>query len=194
MQKLSLNGEWTLTVSGWDHAVRATVPGSVYHDLLTAGDIPDPFYRDNETAALKLMEHDFAYARDFEVPEGLLACDRVLLRCEGLDTLAEIAVNGVAVVADKLFEGETAIVALVQEDEPAFDAVFSGFKTTIIRYDAADIAAEAEELRELQEQASEEVANQMKAERKAEREAKFAAQIDEYVAATNRTMGDVTPM
>ena len=99
MQKLSLNGEWTLTVSGWDHTVRGQVPGSVYHDLLTAGDIPDPFYRDNETAALKLMEHDFVYARDFEVPQALLACDRVLLRCEGLDTLAEISVNGVAVGA-----------------------------------------------------------------------------------------------
>ena len=52
MQKLTLNGEWTLQVSGWDHAVAAAVPGSVYHDLLTAGEIPDPFWRDNETEAL----------------------------------------------------------------------------------------------------------------------------------------------
>ena len=110
-------------------------------------------------------------------------------------------VNAVAVVADKLFEGETAIIALVREDEPAFDAVFSGYKTTIIRYDAADIAADVEELRKLEEQVSAEVADQMKAdrkadraERKAEREAKFAAQVDEYIAATNRTMGEVTPM
>ena len=103
-------------------------------------------------------------------------------------------VNGVAVVADKLFEGETAIVALVQEDEPAFDAVFSGYKTTIIRYDAADIAADVEELRKIEEKVSEDVAAQLKAERKAERKAKFEAQVDEYVAATNRTMGEVTPM
>ena len=96
--------------------------------------------------------------------------------------------NAVAVVADKLFEGETAIVALVQEDEPAFDVVFSGFKTTIIRYDAADIAADAEDLRKLEEQISQEVEDQMKAERKAdraerkaERKAKFEAQVDEYV-------------
>ena len=111
------------------------------------------------------------------------------------------SVNAVAVVADKLFEGETAIVALVQEDEPAFDAVFSGYKTTIVRYDAADIADDVEELRKLEEQVSEEVAGQMKAERKAERDArkaerdaKFAERVDEYVAATNRTMGEVTPM
>ena len=97
MQRLSLNGDWTLQVSDWDHSVRARVPGSVYHDLLTAGEMPDPFWRDNEDRALKLMAHDFCYSRAFEVPEKLLACDRVLLRCEGLDTLAEVSVNGVAV-------------------------------------------------------------------------------------------------
>ena len=80
MRKLSLNGDWNLTVSGWDHGVSATVPGSVYHDLLAAGEIPDPFWRDNENEALKLMEHDFTNTRAFEVPEALLACDRVLLR------------------------------------------------------------------------------------------------------------------
>ena len=122
MRKLSLNGDWNLTVSGWDHGVSATVPGSVYHDLLAAGEIPDPFWRDNENEALKLMEHDFTYTRAFEVPDALLACDRVLLRCEGLDTLARIAVNGVEVgsadnmhrtwefdVKDALRPGENAI-------------------------------------------------------------------------------------
>ena len=57
MKKLTLNGSWTLEVSGWGRAVPATVPGSVYHDLLSAGRIPDPFYRDNEEAALKLTFH-----------------------------------------------------------------------------------------------------------------------------------------
>ena len=102
MQKLSLNGLWTLdVVSSAGEAVfsdvPASVPGSVYHDLLTAELIPDPFWRDNETEALKLMEHDFTYTRAFDVPESLLACRKVLLRCEGLDTLAEIAVNGAPV-------------------------------------------------------------------------------------------------
>ncbi|MBQ9065502.1 MAG: glycoside hydrolase family 2 protein [Blautia sp.] len=93
MKTLSLNGSWELRVSGWDHRVPAVVPGSVYHDLLTAGEIPDPFYRDNEIEALKLMEHNFSYSREFEVSEELLSSDTVLLRCEGLDTLAEITVN-----------------------------------------------------------------------------------------------------
>ena len=98
MTTLSLNGSWTLEVSGGAFGkVPATVPGSVYSDLLAAKAIPDPFYRDNENEALKLMEHDFRYSRAFDVPEALLASDRVLLRCEGLDTLARIELNGAVV-------------------------------------------------------------------------------------------------
>ena len=65
----------------------------MYHDLLTAGQIPDPFYRDNENEALKIMDNDFVYSRDFQVPDQLLSSQQVLLHCDGLDTLATIAVN-----------------------------------------------------------------------------------------------------
>lgn len=98
MEKLTLNGSWALDIPGSSFPrIPATVPGSVYHDLLTAGQIPDPFYRDNENEALKIMDHDFVYSRSFSVPAGLLRNDAVVLRCEGLDTLAEIAVNGTPV-------------------------------------------------------------------------------------------------
>lgn len=98
MEKLTLNGSWALDIPGSSFPrIPATVPGSVYHDLLTAGQIPDPFYRDNENEALKIMDHDFVYSRSFSVPAGLLRNDAVVLHCEGLDTLAEIAVNGTPV-------------------------------------------------------------------------------------------------
>lgn len=95
MKQLSLNGEWTLEIPESDFAsVPATVPGSVYHDLLTAHRIPDPFYRDNEGEALKLMDHDFYYSRRFYLDEAFLKADRLLLRAEGLDTIARITLNG----------------------------------------------------------------------------------------------------
>ena len=95
MKKLSLNGEWRLDIPGTEfQSVAARVPGSVYSDLLNAGLIPDPYWRDNETEALKLMEHDFVYTRAFDVPGDLLQCDALLLRCEGLDTLATVELNG----------------------------------------------------------------------------------------------------
>lgn len=95
MKKLSLNGSWNLDIPGIGIGnVSAQVPGSVYHDLLTAGLMEDPFYRDNEMQALKLMDNDFVYRRSFTVDEALLHCDAVLLRCEGLDTIAKIVING----------------------------------------------------------------------------------------------------
>lgn len=95
MKMLSLGGSWVLDIPGSPFPpISATVPGSVYQDLLTAGQIPDPFYRDNENEALKLMDYDFVYSRRFSVPADLLQCDAVVLRCLGLDTLAAVTVNG----------------------------------------------------------------------------------------------------
>ena len=95
MKAFSLNGEWTLEVSDSEYGeIPAVVPGSVYTDLLRNGRIPDPFYRDNELDALRLMEHSFRYRRCFPADEDMLRCDKVLLRCEGLDTLATVWING----------------------------------------------------------------------------------------------------
>lgn len=95
MNTISLNGAWLLDIPGLRREnLNATVPGDMYNDLLNDVVIDDPFWRDNETSALKLMEHDFVYHRTFTIPESLLNCDQVLLRCEGLDTLATLEING----------------------------------------------------------------------------------------------------
>ena len=95
MKKLLLNGAWTLEIPGSSYGtVSANVPGSVYHDLYSANLMPDPFYRDNEMQALALMDNDFHYSRTFCVDQALLDSDAVYLRCEGLDTIATVYVNG----------------------------------------------------------------------------------------------------
>ena len=94
MQIISLNGKWTLEEAGQGGEIPAVVPGSVYGDLLKAGRIPDPFWRDNEMKVLPLMERDWRYSRRFDVPARMLANEKVLLCCHGLDTLAEIEING----------------------------------------------------------------------------------------------------
>jgi beta-mannosidase len=57
----------------------------------------DPFWRDNEDKAFALMENDYEYRMEFSVSPKLLAMDSVLLRCEGLDTLADITVNNILI-------------------------------------------------------------------------------------------------
>lgn len=73
------------------------------------------------------------------------------------------------VTAAKLYEGETAIVALVQEDEPAFDAAFASYQTTIVRHFAADVINEVDLAREAQADLANQLHEQLRAERKAER-------------------------
>ena len=90
---VSLGGAWELQRAGSGQRFPATVPGCVHTDLLKAGAIEDPFYRDNELKVQWIGETDWIYSRSFSVGEDVLARDRVLLRCQGLDTLAVVTVN-----------------------------------------------------------------------------------------------------
>ena len=89
-----LAGAWEVSASGSNDWFAATVPGCIHTDLLAAKRIPDPFYRDNEKQVWWVGEQAWAYRRKFEVTPDLLQRQRVLLRCEGLDTLATIRLNG----------------------------------------------------------------------------------------------------
>jgi beta-mannosidase len=91
---INLGGAWELQRAGSGQRFAATVPGCVHTDLLKAGAIEDPFYRDNELKVQWIGETDWIYSRSFSVGEEVLARDRVLLRCQGLDTLAVVTVNG----------------------------------------------------------------------------------------------------
>lgn len=78
----------------------------------------------------------------------------------------------VEVVASKLYEDEVAIVALVQEEEPAFDAAFAKYETTVIRYDAAAVADEVDRSIELAAELRRQARAQLRSDRKAERQAR----------------------
>lgn len=94
MQSVTLCGAWQMRAADEEKWRVAKVPGSVYADLMADGTMEDPYWRDNELKAFPLMRKDWCYCRRFDVPADLLAHDRVLLRCEGLDTLAHVRING----------------------------------------------------------------------------------------------------
>jgi beta-mannosidase len=74
----------------------ATVPGSVHTDLLALGQIPDPFVADNELSVQWVAERDWIYKVHFMVDKAMLDEDKLFLVCDGLDTLASVALNGQA--------------------------------------------------------------------------------------------------
>ncbi|SNY12497.1 glycoside hydrolase family 2 protein [Paractinoplanes atraurantiacus] len=86
----SLHEGWT--VSGGDLVdVPAAVPGCVHTDLLTAGRIDDPYLDENEKKLAWIGRTDWTYATTFSYTPGSVRADLV---CEGLDTIAEVSVNG----------------------------------------------------------------------------------------------------
>jgi beta-mannosidase len=97
---IDLGGEWTLSLLGGpapadlpEH-IAATVPGCVHDDLIRAALIDDPYRNANEIDAQWVGECDWAYATTVTLSEALLADARIELELDGVDTLAEIAVNG----------------------------------------------------------------------------------------------------
>lgn len=95
MQTCTLNGTWQLSAGHRSfESVDMQVPGTVLSGLLAAGKIKDPFYRTNEDATRALFWKDYIFTRTFDVDEELFAQQHIVLVCEGLDTLAEISING----------------------------------------------------------------------------------------------------
>lgn len=102
MNKMSLNGDnWRMEILGEadvygvnGRELPAEVPGSVYGNLLRQGLMPDPYDGMNELEALRLMENDFRFWTVFTLTEEQLAGDFLFLRFDGIDTLAEVYLNG----------------------------------------------------------------------------------------------------
>ena len=92
---LDLGGtDWTLQQVGQSEKLPAQVPGDHYSDLLRAGKIPDPYYRDNNKAVQWAAQTGWIYRTTFEATPQQLAMKTVELVCHGLDTFATVTLNG----------------------------------------------------------------------------------------------------
>ena len=94
MIKMLINNNWTMRRTDSGRRLPATVPGSVYGDLLSNHEIEDPFWKDNEIEVLKLMDYDYEYETFFDADERFLYSTQTVIRFEGLDTLADVYLNG----------------------------------------------------------------------------------------------------
>ncbi|WIE65342.1 glycoside hydrolase family 2 protein [Curtobacterium sp. MCLR17_036] len=106
LEREELRDDWTVTIAGdtvpagapdgiADRTIPATVPGQVHTDLEREGLLPDPTFHLNEQPAKWVGRADWAYRRTVDVdPRGH---ERVDLVCDGLDTVAELSLDGVVV-------------------------------------------------------------------------------------------------
>ncbi|MEO0596898.1 MAG: glycoside hydrolase family 2 protein [Chloroflexota bacterium] len=144
MKLIPLNGAWTVQKLGDDDVIPAIVPGCVHTDLLTAGRIPDPTHGTHAQAMLWIGETDWVYKRTFEVERSFLRLRRVILRCEGLDTLATIRINGIEVgkSANMFHAHEFNIKKALRRGENTIEIIFSAPLTYLRQMDAENSALE----------------------------------------------------
>jgi len=98
-----LHQHWHLRKAGDSTWYEATVPGVVQLDLLRHGVIPDPFYGTNEDAIQWIEREDWIYETTFDLP-AFDAGKNYELVFEGLDTYAEVTLNGeIVLTADNMY-------------------------------------------------------------------------------------------
>ncbi|MEE7560487.1 glycoside hydrolase family 2 protein, partial [Xanthomonas sp. Kuri4-2] len=82
----------------------AQVPGTVQTDLIAAGVVADPYVTDTEAAIQWVGLSDWQYQTHFAADAALLARTHVELVFDGLDTYAEVYLNGKQLIdADNMF-------------------------------------------------------------------------------------------
>lgn len=105
---LLLNQGWEFSQVGTDKWMPAIVPGTVHQDLIRHKLLPDPFYGTNEQKIQWVENEDWEYKTTFTLTEDQLQRDGANLTFEGLDTYADIYLNGALVQkTDNMFVGYT---------------------------------------------------------------------------------------
>lgn len=118
-QTYVLDKGWEFSQAGSNEWMSARVPGTVHQDLLDHGRLPDPFYGMNEQKVQWIEKEDWFYRTVFTVTADQLKSDAAWLTFEGLDTYADVYLNGSLLLkADNMFVGhKLAVKDVLREGE-----------------------------------------------------------------------------
>ncbi len=96
--------KWTFKKKSDANWMTATVPGTVHTDLYAYKVIPDPFFGANEKQLQWIENEDWEYQSTFIISKAEKANENCVLQCNGLDTYAEVFLNGVKILdANNMF-------------------------------------------------------------------------------------------
>lgn len=101
-QKMELLKDWEmrilkgpgLTQERKDKIFKTSIPTTVHLDLLEAAEIPDPFLKENYPTVKWVSDCDYIYSTNFSVNAATLKFVHHKLTFEGIDTYAEVSLNG----------------------------------------------------------------------------------------------------
>jgi beta-mannosidase len=117
----------------------AAVPGLIHTDLLAHKLIPDPFYRDNESKVQWVSNTEWEYHRTITAGQNLLKHKHIDLVFEGLNTLADVSLNGEPILhADNMFlEWRVNIKRYLKPGNNTLSIIFHDVKPELARLDKA---------------------------------------------------------
>lgn len=105
-QQIKLDKNWQFAQAGKEDWMPAKVCGTVHQDLIDNGKLIDPFFGMNEEKVQWVEDADWKYRTDFVVTKEQLQRDEAQLIFEGLDTYADIYLNGALLKrTDNMFVG-----------------------------------------------------------------------------------------
>ncbi len=97
--KLLLDDKWTIKRLSTGEVFEKNIPCSVL-SILKEENILDPYYRDNEELALKYLEEDYEFSKEFNISQKLFEEDKIILFFQ-IDTIAMVYLNNSEVLKTK---------------------------------------------------------------------------------------------
>ncbi|NDW10790.1 glycoside hydrolase family 2 protein [Dysgonomonas sp. 520] len=134
-----INSGWKFRQARLNNWYNATVPGVIHTDLLANKIIEDPFYRLNERGLQWIDKEDWIYETHFDVDKKTLDRSNIQLHFYGLDTYADVYLNGELVLkADNMFrEWKVDVKGKLKDKENQLHIYFhSPIKIDIPKFDA----------------------------------------------------------
>ena len=131
----SLNQGWTLTSDTLSINMQVDVPSVVQQSLYENGLIPHPYLGTVENQLLWISDHPWEYTLHFDADKELLEKENVELVFEGIDTYAEVSLNG-----EKLFFADNQFRAWKHDVKNMLKEKDNFLEVHLLRYDSTQLA------------------------------------------------------
>ena len=130
-----LNQGWTLTGDTLNINMQVDVPSVVQQSLYENGLIPHPYLGTVENQLLWISDHPWDYTLCFDADKDLLEKQVVELEFEGIDTYAEVKLNG-----EKLFFADNQFRVWKHEVKDLLKKKDNLLEVHFLRYDSTQLA------------------------------------------------------
>ena len=130
-----LNQGWTLTGDTLNINMQVDVPSVVQQSLYENGVIPHPYLGTVENQLLWISDHPWDYTLRFDADKELLDKEKVELVFDGIDTYAEVKLNG-----EKLFFADNQFRVWKYEVKDLLKKKDNLLEVHFIRYDSTQLA------------------------------------------------------